>query len=65
MKLGTGEIILIVLVVLMLFGARRIPEIFRALGSGVKEFKAGMRDDPPAPHDQAAKPTQGETPDKK
>ena len=40
--LGTWEIILIVLVILLLFGARRIPELMRGLGKGVKSFKDGM-----------------------
>ena len=37
--LGTGEILLIVLVVLLLFGGRKLPELMRGLGRGVKEFK--------------------------
>lgn len=37
--LGTGEIILIVALVLLLFGGRKIPELMRGLGRGVKEFK--------------------------
>jgi len=37
--LGTTEIILIALVVLVLFGARKIPEFMKGLGQGVKEFK--------------------------
>jgi sec-independent protein translocase protein TatA len=36
---GTTEIILIVLVVLLLFGGRKIPELMRGLGTGIKEFK--------------------------
>lgn len=39
MGLGAPEIILIVLVVLLLFGGRKIPELMRGLGKGVKEFK--------------------------
>lgn len=42
-NLGTGEVILIVLVVLLLFGAKRIPEVARGIGKGVSEFKAGLR----------------------
>jgi len=41
--LGTTEIILIVLVVLLLFGGRKIPELMRGIGKGVKSFKDGMR----------------------
>lgn len=40
--LGTWEIIVIVLVVLLLFGAKRIPELMRGMGKGVKSFKDGM-----------------------
>ncbi len=42
--LGTGEIIAIVLVVLLLFGGRKIPELMRGLGKGVKSFKQGMNE---------------------
>ena len=40
--IGTTEIILIALVVLLLFGGRKIPELMRGLGKGVKSFKDGM-----------------------
>ena len=36
---GGGEIILIFLIVLLLFGAKKVPELFRSLGKGVKEFR--------------------------
>lgn len=39
---GTGEILLIALVVLLLFGGKKIPELMRGLGKGVKSFKDGM-----------------------
>lgn len=42
--LGTGEIILIVLVILLLFGAKRIPELMKSMGKGVKSFKEGMKE---------------------
>lgn len=42
--LRPGEILLIVLIVLLLFGAKRIPELFRSLGRGVAELKKGVRD---------------------
>jgi len=38
-SLGATEIILIVLVFVLLFGAKKIPELMRGLGSGLKEFK--------------------------
>ena len=37
--LGAPELLLIVLIIVVLFGARRIPELMRGLGSGIKEFK--------------------------
>ncbi|MCX8056832.1 MAG: twin-arginine translocase TatA/TatE family subunit [Ignavibacteria bacterium] len=43
-SLGTGEIILILLVVLILFGAKKIPELAQGLGKGIREFKKAMRD---------------------
>lgn len=43
--LGPTEIILIVLVVLLLFGGRKIPELMRGLGRGIKEFKDGMNNE--------------------
>jgi sec-independent protein translocase protein TatA len=39
--LGTGEIVLIVCLALLLFGGKKIPELMRGLGKGVKEFKEG------------------------
>ena len=42
--LGMPEIILIALVVLLIFGGKKIPELMRGLGKGVNEFKKGMKD---------------------
>ena len=39
LNIGTTEIILIVAIVLLLFGGRKIPELMRGLGKGVKNFK--------------------------
>ncbi|MHB1050857.1 MAG: Sec-independent protein translocase subunit TatA/TatB [Bacteroidota bacterium] len=44
MGIGTQEIILIVLVVLIFFGAKKIPELMKGLGKGVSEFKKGMNE---------------------
>lgn len=41
---GTGEILIIALIVLLLFGGKKIPELMRGLGKGVKSFKDGMSD---------------------
>jgi sec-independent protein translocase protein TatA len=44
------DIAIVVLVVLVLFGGKKIPEMMRGIGTGIKEFKQGMRDEPaPAP----------------
>lgn len=43
-NLGTGEIIAIVAIILLLFGGRKIPELMRGLGKGVKSFKQGMNE---------------------
>lgn len=40
--IGTPEIILIVLVILLLFGGKKIPEMMKGLGKGVKSFKDGV-----------------------
>ena len=41
---GTWEIVIIVLVVLLLFGGKKIPELMKGLGQGVKSFKQGMNE---------------------
>ena len=44
LMLGTWEIVAIVLVVLLLFGGKKIPELMKGLGKGVKSFKQGMNE---------------------
>ncbi|MBR1406192.1 MAG: twin-arginine translocase TatA/TatE family subunit [Bacteroidales bacterium] len=41
---GTWELIIIVLVILLLFGGKKIPELMKGLGKGVKSFKEGMNE---------------------
>ncbi len=43
-NLGTGEIILIVLVILLLFGTKRLPDLMRSMGKSVSEFKKGINE---------------------
>ncbi|MCU7491718.1 MAG: twin-arginine translocase TatA/TatE family subunit [Bacteroidota bacterium] len=43
-NLGTGEIIIIVLVILIFFGAKKIPELAQGVGKGMKEFKKALKD---------------------
>ncbi len=41
-NIGTGEIIIIALVILLVFGGRKIPELMKGIGKGVRSFKDGM-----------------------
>ena len=43
-NLGAGEIIIIAIVILHLFGGRKIPELMRGIGKGVRSFKEGVND---------------------
>jgi sec-independent protein translocase protein TatA len=45
MGLGWPEILIIAVIIIILFGARRIPDVARGLGEGIRNFKAGMRSD--------------------
>jgi sec-independent protein translocase protein TatA len=65
--LGTTEIIIIAVVVLVLFGARKVPELMKGVGTGIKEFKKASRDvqdelhrasEEPAPTLQPRKPSE-------
>ena len=48
-KLGLTEILVIVAIILLLFGGKKIPELMKGLGSGIKEFKNAAKDDHTAP----------------
>ena len=43
-NIGMGEIVILALIVLLLFGGRKIPELMRGIGKGVKSFKEGMNE---------------------
>ena len=43
-NIGAGEIIIVALVILLLFGGKKIPELMKGLGKGVKSFKDGMNE---------------------
>lgn len=45
LAIGPWQIVLIVVIVLLLFGGRKIPELMRGLGSGIKEFKEASKED--------------------
>jgi sec-independent protein translocase protein TatA len=62
-NLGGGEIILILAVVLILFGAKRLPELAKGLGQGIREFKKVASDETALMSNHmpaAARPTQSE-----
>jgi sec-independent protein translocase protein TatA len=44
--LGPGQIVIIVALVLLLFGGKKIPELMKGLGEGVKEFQKATQDEP-------------------
>jgi sec-independent protein translocase protein TatA len=43
-RIGMPELVIILVIVVMIFGANRIPEIFRGVGKGIKEFKNASKD---------------------
>ena len=43
--IGSQEIIIIAIIILLLFGGRKIPELMKGLGGGIKEFKNASKDD--------------------
>jgi len=52
---GYGSIILIVVAILLLFGGKKIPELMRGLGRGMKEFKDATKDDNSSPESSDSK----------
>lgn len=61
--LGTWEIILIALVILLIFGGKKIPELMRGLGKGLRSFKDGMngKDEADKTEEQKQEASKGET----
>jgi len=45
---GVPQIILIAVIILLLFGGKKIPELMKGIGTGIKEFKNAAKDDQPA-----------------
>ncbi|MDD6622134.1 MAG: twin-arginine translocase TatA/TatE family subunit [Bacteroidales bacterium] len=43
-NLGMGELIIILIIILLLFGAKKIPDLMKGLGRGVRSFKEGMNE---------------------
>ncbi len=64
MTIGAMEWVIIILVLLLLFGANKIPKLMRGMGAGIKEFKKGMSEGVPdeKPPDNAPGPGAGAPP---
>jgi sec-independent protein translocase protein TatA len=45
MSIGTGELILILVIILVLFGAGKLPQVMNDIGKGIKNFKKGLNQD--------------------
>jgi len=45
MSFGLPELIILVVLIVLIFGARKLPELGRGFGQGIKEFKRGVKDD--------------------
>ena len=43
--IGPWQVVLVAVVILLLFGGKKIPELMKGLGSGIKEFKKGVKED--------------------
>jgi sec-independent protein translocase protein TatA len=54
MGIGFGELMVVLVVVLILFGAGKLPNVMSELGKGVKNFKSGMKDDNAVPTDSSS-----------
>ena len=61
-NLGFTEIAILLLILVLFFGAKRIPEIGSSIGKGIKEFKRGLKEADPTDSDRAAPPANTEPP---
>jgi sec-independent protein translocase protein TatA len=59
---GTTEILLIVFVIILLFGARKIPELAKGLGKGIREFKDASKEEKPEFQDRPVNPNDPSNP---
>lgn len=51
-SLGVPELIIVFLIIIVLFGASRLPQIGRGIGEGIRNLKKGLKDDEPATPEQ-------------
>jgi sec-independent protein translocase protein TatA len=54
-QIGFQEILIIVVILVILFGARKIPELARSMGKGITEFKKGLKDEEKPPQVEDSK----------
>ena len=59
LAIAPRTILFIVLILVLFFGAKRIPELFRGMGQGIREFKNASREPEPEFRDRPANPTNG------
>ena len=62
MRIGVTEILIIIFAILLLFGSKKIPELFRSLGKSLNEFKRGQAESDPEKKNE--KPADSSAPDK-
>ena len=60
--IGTWELILIILVIVLIFGGKKIPELMKGVGKGVKSFKEGMNEVDEQVNQKPDAPKSDETP---
>jgi len=65
MSVGPMQIVIIVVLIILLFGARRIPELGKSLGQAIRSFKKGLSEDEIDVTDSAKKNIEGEDTEKK
>jgi sec-independent protein translocase protein TatA len=58
---GPWQIVLIIAIVLLLFGGKKIPELMKGLGQGMKDFKQAVKEDEPASEDKTEDKTKNKS----
>jgi len=57
LSLSWQHILIVAIVLLLLFGAKKIPELMKGVGSGIKEFKDAVKEDEKKPEDKSQNPS--------
>ena len=55
LAIGPWQVVLVAVVILLLFGGKKIPELMKGLGSGIKEFKKGVKEEDESSDDSSDK----------